>query len=168
MGYDYDALYAETPDALGAQTSEIADYFAGLTPPLRVLDIGCGQGRDALPLARAGFDVVGVDLSAAGVAQMLAAGAGLALTGEAADIRTYSPDGQFDVLLIDRTLHMLQPDEQRTVLARLLPHVAACGHVLIADERSNMDRFKAVIAADARAWQTTKDAKGYLFLQAKE
>src|SRR5262245_58843900 len=29
----------------------------------RVLDLGCGAGRNAIPLARAGWDVVGTDLS---------------------------------------------------------------------------------------------------------
>ena len=31
--------------------------------PIRVLDIGCGAGRNAVPLARAGFYVTGTDLS---------------------------------------------------------------------------------------------------------
>jgi ubiquinone/menaquinone biosynthesis C-methylase UbiE len=30
---------------------------------LRILDIGCGAGRNAVPLARAGADVIGTDLS---------------------------------------------------------------------------------------------------------
>ena len=37
----------------------------------RVLDIGCGAGRNAVPLANAGFDVIGINQSA----PMLAAAA---------------------------------------------------------------------------------------------
>ena len=44
-----------------------------LTPPLRVLDLGCGDGTTALPLAQLGADVVGID-----VASNLVAAAGLA------------------------------------------------------------------------------------------
>jgi SAM-dependent methyltransferase len=40
-------------------------YAAGLASgrALRVLDIGCGAGRNAVPLARAGANVIGTDLS---------------------------------------------------------------------------------------------------------
>ncbi len=39
-----------------------------ITPPARVLDIGCGFGRHSIELARRGFDVVGIDPSAAMIA----------------------------------------------------------------------------------------------------
>ncbi len=50
-------------------------------PPGRLLDLGCGTGRAAIPLARAGHRVVGVDLSAEmlRVAGERAAAAGVAL-----------------------------------------------------------------------------------------
>ena len=32
--------------------------------PVRLIDLGCGQGTQALRLARAGYDVTGVDASA--------------------------------------------------------------------------------------------------------
>jgi SAM-dependent methyltransferase len=39
--------------------------LAGLTPGARVLDVPCGYGRHAVPLAREGYRVVGLDRSAA-------------------------------------------------------------------------------------------------------
>ncbi len=36
----------------------------GVTPGLKVLDLGCGDGTTALPAARFGADVVGVDIAA--------------------------------------------------------------------------------------------------------
>ena len=35
----------------------------GVTSPLRVLDLGCGDGTTALPLARLGADVLGIDIA---------------------------------------------------------------------------------------------------------
>ena len=34
-----------------------------ITPPLRILDLGCGDGTTAVPLARAGAEVVGIDIA---------------------------------------------------------------------------------------------------------
>jgi ubiquinone/menaquinone biosynthesis C-methylase UbiE len=34
-----------------------------ITPPLRVLDLGCGDGTTAVPLARLGADVTGIDIA---------------------------------------------------------------------------------------------------------
>ncbi len=35
----------------------------GVKPPLRVLDLGCGDGTTAVPLARLGVEVVGIDIA---------------------------------------------------------------------------------------------------------
>jgi ubiquinone/menaquinone biosynthesis C-methylase UbiE len=35
----------------------------GITTPIRVLDVGCGDGTTALPLARLGAEVVGIDIA---------------------------------------------------------------------------------------------------------
>lgn len=37
--------------------------YAQRVNPARILDIGCGAGRNAVPLALGGFDVIGTDLS---------------------------------------------------------------------------------------------------------
>ena len=53
--------------------TEIAQYMRqsgkalvdslGLKPPLRALDLGCGDGTTALPLAQLGAEVVGIDIA---------------------------------------------------------------------------------------------------------
>lgn len=45
----------------------VADFLSG-NKHARVLDIGCGYGRDCIYLARKGFDVVGVDISCVALA----------------------------------------------------------------------------------------------------
>ena len=45
------------------QSGEAVVTSLGITPPLRVLDLGCGDGTTAVPLARLGADVQGIDIS---------------------------------------------------------------------------------------------------------
>jgi SAM-dependent methyltransferase len=42
---------------------QISSHLSALDGPLRVLDAGCGQGTQAIALARLGHEVVGLDLS---------------------------------------------------------------------------------------------------------
>src|SRR5882724_3642664 len=35
----------------------------GVAAPLRVLDLGCGDGTTAVPMAKSGADVVGIDIA---------------------------------------------------------------------------------------------------------
>jgi len=45
------------------QSGEAVVQAIGITPLLRVLDLGCGDGTTAIPLARLGADVVGIDIA---------------------------------------------------------------------------------------------------------
>lgn len=166
MSYDYEELYANEPHALGKQTVSIAKFIDGLgLSGARILDVGCGQGRDALPLARIGHDVTGVDLSPSGVAAMCAEAdtEGLSVTGHVADITTYTPDGFFDIMLIDRTLHMLDPVPRLATFKTLLAHIATGGWLILADETSNLPDFRAALDADLRTWTVERCARGLLF-----
>jgi ubiquinone/menaquinone biosynthesis C-methylase UbiE len=51
---------------IAANMRESGEAFVrslGIKPPLRVLDLGCGDGTTALPLARLGAEVVGIDIA---------------------------------------------------------------------------------------------------------
>ncbi len=45
------------------ESGEAVVQSLGITPPLRVLDLGCGDGTTAIPLARAGAQVTGIDIA---------------------------------------------------------------------------------------------------------
>src|SRR6185369_10948365 len=45
------------------QSGEVVAESLGVTPPMRVLDLGCGDGTTALPLARLGAEVIGIDIA---------------------------------------------------------------------------------------------------------
>ena len=49
--------------ALMRQSGEALVKSLGITTPLRVLDLGCGDGTTAVPLALLGADVVGIDIA---------------------------------------------------------------------------------------------------------
>ncbi len=49
--------------ALMRQSGEAVVKSLTITTPLRVLDLGCGDGTTAVPLARLGAEVVGIDIA---------------------------------------------------------------------------------------------------------
>lgn len=49
--------------ALMRHSGEEVVRSLGVSPPLRVLDLGCGDGTTAVPLAMLGADVVGIDIA---------------------------------------------------------------------------------------------------------
>jgi ubiquinone/menaquinone biosynthesis C-methylase UbiE len=59
LARNYDARLAGTP--LLQYDLRFAERF--LTPPGKLIDLGCGTGRLLLPFAQLGYSVVGVDLS---------------------------------------------------------------------------------------------------------
>lgn len=73
----------------------------GIAPPARVLDIGCGFGRHSIELARRGFDVVGIDPSAAMItaARQRAAEAGVAPEFHQAAAETFRDVRPFDAAI---------------------------------------------------------------------
>jgi SAM-dependent methyltransferase len=64
FGPDYFEIYRDffPPEKTAAEVEGVVALL-GLPPGARVLDLACGQGRHAIPLAERGFAVTGYDLS---------------------------------------------------------------------------------------------------------
>jgi len=97
-------------------------FTAEIPAPKRVLDIGVGQGRNALPLARAGCHVMGIDPSAEAIVhtERAAQEAGLTLELKQSDALTFeAKDHVFDAVLVFGLLQILSRDAINTLFARL-------------------------------------------------
>jgi D-alanine-D-alanine ligase len=77
------------------------EVLLDLHPPVRILDLGCGQGRHGIELGRRGYDVTGIDLSdyLLDVAAARARAAGVKLQLVKGDMREALPGARFDVAL---------------------------------------------------------------------
>lgn len=96
---------------------------AGVGPGARVLDVACGAGLVALPLAEAGYVVKGVDLAEGAIeAARQHTPAGVEATFAVADAyHTGEEDGSFDaVLLLDMLEHVDDPAAVVAEAARIV------------------------------------------------
>jgi len=77
--------------------------------PGRALDIGACEGRNALYLARIGWEVVAIDNNQAPLDALakVAKDEGLNITTKLTDVREYKPTGSFDTVLSLMVLHFL-------------------------------------------------------------
>jgi SAM-dependent methyltransferase len=159
---DYDLEYQQNEQACGAPFPEFVKLFEALPRGSTVLDLGAGQGRDTLVAARLGHKVLAVDASPTGIAQILAAADSekLPIEGVVANLNDFVPDGVFDVVVLDRVVHMLgNARNKQTLLSKAAQATAECGYVLVADTPSNQEHIERQFG-DQRAWQQIVSRKG--------
>jgi 2-polyprenyl-3-methyl-5-hydroxy-6-metoxy-1,4-benzoquinol methylase len=67
---NYDEFYRENEAYFGNPFPELIDYFQNRTNREKILDVGCGQGRNAIPLSQMGYHVYGIDTSRVAIEQL--------------------------------------------------------------------------------------------------
>ncbi|MDM4762119.1 class I SAM-dependent methyltransferase [Galbitalea sp. SE-J8] len=102
----WDARYRDARSAGGTIWSRSPNAWVEATladlPPGRALDLGAGEGRNALWLAARGWRVTAVDYAEQGVAtgRSRAESEGLELEWVVADLREWRTDARFDLVLL--------------------------------------------------------------------
>jgi ubiquinone/menaquinone biosynthesis C-methylase UbiE len=89
---------------------------------LKILDIGCGTGRHAIELAKRGYQVVGIDLSASQLARARekAKEAGVTVDFEQHDARDLPFEGGFDlaIMLCEGGFSLMETDEMNFAILK--------------------------------------------------
>jgi cyclopropane fatty-acyl-phospholipid synthase-like methyltransferase len=111
----FDSFYAAGAGYYGGDTRpEYEAFVRGLPAKARVLDLACGQGRHAIPAARAGASVHAVDYSDVAIRQLASAAEaeGLPVEAECADIRALrvTPAAYDAAILVSTLSHFGEPD----------------------------------------------------------
>lgn len=138
-------------------TLDLQDYFGSIdiylfdqllkgriTPDMKLLDAGCGGGRNLTYFFRTGFDVSGVDQSAAAIAEIHALAAALAPNLPAGNFRLEAvekmsfDDATFDVILSSAVLHFARDENHWREMVREMWRVLQPGGVFFARLASTM------------------------------
>jgi SAM-dependent methyltransferase len=135
FGEQVAAVYDESegemfePGIVGA----VADVLAGLAGDGRALELGIGTGRIALPLARRGVPVHGIDMSRAMVARLRAKPGGDAIGVTIGDFSTARVDGTFSLayLVFNTIMNLTTQAAQVACFGNAAAHLAAGGCFVI-------------------------------------
>lgn len=114
----------------GTASDEIIDLIKLLPAGARVLDLGCGDGRNSIPLTEAGFDVTAVDISEAGIAKIntLTRGRGLCIQALVADMSSYRIQGGYDLIIAHGCLHLLERYKWMNLIREMQEHTLPGGY----------------------------------------
>lgn len=129
---DYEKRYENEAYYWGLQPNELCYEIMKIKPPVkpyRVLEIGCGEGKDAVFLAKNGYLVSAFDAAENGLekARSLAEQHGVKVDFFKADVLDYRPDATFDIVFSSGVLHYIPGELRGEVIACLKEHTSVGG-----------------------------------------
>ena len=114
----------------GKPSQEVVTIAARMQPGLRALDLGCGEGRNAVYLAGLGFITSASDISQSGIDKLntVAGEMGLEIDASVCDIREYDFPCIFDLIISQGCLHWIKREEWQRVISRMKEHTKSGGY----------------------------------------
>ena len=133
----YDGLY-ENLDTEGA-----VETLAGLAGGGPVLELAIGTGRLALPLAKRGLDVHGIDASAAMVAKLRGKPGGDRIPVTMGDFADVAVDGRYSLIFVafNTFFGLLTQDDQLRCFTNVAAHLADGGVFVVEAFFPDLGRF---------------------------
>lgn len=135
----WDERYASAELIWGAEPNRfLPPEVAGLRPG-RGVDLACGEGRNAIWLARQGWTMTGVDFSEVGIskARRLAAHAGVTVELVVDDVTTVELEPVHDLVLVFYV--QFEPGRRRALLERAVGALAPGGtFLMVAHDLANL------------------------------
>jgi SAM-dependent methyltransferase len=157
------ARYDEWDAALAtpAVLDPIVDFLAALAGDGPALELGVGTGRIALPLARRGVPVHGIDLSPAMVARLRAKPGAEDVAVTVGDFATTRVEGEFSLayLLINTIMNLTSQDEQVACFENVAAHLRPGGCFVIEVNVPDLQRLPP--GETVRAFDVSPDRLGF-------
>jgi SAM-dependent methyltransferase len=139
-----------------------------IRPGMRVLDAGCGSGRNLVYLLQSGFDVFGVDAERESIEEARRLAARLAPHLPAENFRLEPvermsfPDAFADVVLCSAVLHFARDDEQFTAMVRETWRALRAGGLLFCRLASSIGMEDRVVRVAGRRFSLPDGSERYL------
>ncbi len=129
-------VYDNQPFVHGTEGEvDFIEHEIGFDKSAAILDIGCGTGRHAVELAKRGYSVTGIDLSASQLARARAKAdaAHVRVEFKKADARSLTYNAQFDVviMLCEGAFPLMETDETNFRILRNASNALKQNGVLI-------------------------------------
>ena len=129
---DYDKRYNTEGYYWGLTPNHICYDIMKIFPPVkpyRILDIGCGEGKDSVFFAKCGYSVTAFDISGQGIekAKRLAEYNKVDVRFFKADLFDYRPDREYDIIFSSGVLHFISQTERKELCDSLKTHTTDNG-----------------------------------------
>ena len=121
---NYEKWYDQDEYYWGLKPGDFLNELIGLCPPSndkKVLDIGCGEGKDAVYMAQKGYSVTAFDLTDNGIRKTLklAKDRNVRIHAYTDDINTFETNERFDIIYSTGTVQYLFEENKKAFFEKI-------------------------------------------------